>query len=163
MPSPHLPLAAVGLAMVALLAGCDTSAGPDIDRRDPVAVAKAYAIADHALDHDTVYQVLGPEVRDGADQKTWVANQHPDGENPGRHYLARRYRGDRCNARTRQPRQIATIELRDHGEPGARLVEPGLHVVGVVIEFADGQTRQCRYGLRQTPTGRYDVVATDEP
>lgn len=156
--------AVASIAVLALaVAGCDQGSGAaDVDRSDPLVVAEAYAFADHQDDHDALYDLVGAAVLEGRSRQEWVADQRARRE---RHEpdVGSRYPGDSCHGGTRSPRSVAQLQLRDLGEPDSPLVEPGLYVVRVIIEFDDGDTRQCLYGLRPTPDGAYEIVETAEP
>lgn len=146
-------------ALLTGLAACSqvTSA----DRGDPLEVAEAYAVADHELDHGTVYDLLGPEALEGADRNSWIDEQEPTEGHTG--YLSRRYTADRCDARQQSPREVERVEPRDEGDSDGWRLDPGLRVVRVVVEFADGDTLQCLYGLRETPQSHFEIVATEKP
>lgn len=144
-----------------MLSGCD--GGEAADRDDPLDVAEAYAIADHELDHGTVYDLLGPDVLEGADRQEWIEQQEPGPDHTG--YLSRRYTNDRCDARQEGGREVVNVEPRRQGEsdPMTMSMDPGLQVVLVVVEFGNGDTLECLYGLREGPEGDFEVVATEEP
>lgn len=138
-----------------LAAGCGGETGAD--RGDPEAVAEAYAVADHELDDVTVYDLLGPEALDGADRDEWIEQQRQQRQETGPH--AFRHRDDTCHDRQTQPREVADVTTRDLGDVDSPGAPPGLYAVRVIVEFADGDTLQCSYGLREAD-GRYEVVST---
>lgn len=140
----RFPLA-LALVLSLAVAGCGGAAG-GIDHSDPEAVARAYAIADHEHDHETVYQLLHLSRREGADQSEWVDTQQ--------HRVARsnaRYRTDNGHAREAEPREVEEVETSPSSSP----MDPPTsgRAIDVVVHFADGQSATFAYGLVETEDG----------